>query len=294
MAYRFWRQARRRLHNGSLSVGGEPVTRTISRLAAACLLAGLIASPASAQESGQRPFCADRPGKGSPTCTLDPGVFQAEAGFDYSHFDQAGVEAEEFGYGAMTLRLSLTDSLEGQILWTPYTVARETVGGLTDDSRGSGDLGVSLRQNLLNPDGSGASVALQMIVTAPTGADGIGAGVWEGSLMLPASFELTEETALTGMVEWDWVGDAGGGGHHSAWSGVVGIEHGLGELTLAGELWVQRDDDPSKTLTQASAGVQLMWTPASLHDLQFDVGVDFGLNEDTPDVALGVGVAKRF
>lgn len=264
-----------------------------ARLAAAAIGLTLVAGPAFAQ-NGERDFCADRPGKGSPTCTLSPGVFQAEAGFDYSHFEQGGVEAEEFGYGTMTLRLGLTDSLEGQILWTPYVVAREKVGGFTFEDSGSGDIAVSLRQNLLSPDGSGTSVALQAIVSAPTGSDGISAEVWEGAIMLPVSFEVGESTALTGMIELDVLGDAAGNGHHAAWAGVIGVEHGMGDFTLAGEVWAQRDDDPLGATTQASAGVQLMWTPASLDDVQFDVGVDFGLNDETPDFAFGAGIAKRF
>jgi hypothetical protein len=271
------------------------VIRFVARLAAAAMGLALVASPAFAQDSHAREFCADRPGKGSPTCTLEPGVFQAEAAVvDYSHFDQGGVEAREWDYGTMTLRLGLTDSLEGQFLWTPYVVAREKVGGITTEDTGSGDVGFSLRQNLVNPDGSGTSVAVQAIVTAPTGSDGISADVWEGALMLPMSFEVSDSMALTGMVEVDWVGDAAGGGHHAAWAGVVGLEHGMGDFTVAGELWAQRDDDPLGGVTQASAGVQFMWTPSSLDDVQFDVGVDFGLNDETPDFAFGGGIAKRF
>ena len=271
------------------------MTNSISRLlTVAAGVALLAATPALADEA-ERDFCADRPGKGSPTCTLDPGRFQAEAGFiDYSRYDHGGVEATEYGYGTMTLRWGLTDSLEGQILWTPYVVAREKIGATTFEETGTGDVGFSLRQNLLNPDGSGTSVALQVIVTAPTGSDGISADVWEGAVMLPVSFEVAEDTALTGMIELDVVADAAGGGHHAAWAGVIGVEHGFGDVTLAGEVWTQRDDDPLGATTQASAGVQLMWTPSSLDDVQFDVGVDFGLNNETPNIAFGAGIAKRF
>ena len=130
-----------------------------SRLAAAVLGLALAAGPALADEA-ERDFCADRPGKGSPTCTLDPGRFQAEAGFiDYSRYDHGGVEASEYGYGTMTLRWGRTDSLEGQVLWTPYVVAREKIGATTFEETGTGDLGGSLRQNMLRPYGSSTSVA---------------------------------------------------------------------------------------------------------------------------------------
>src|SRR5436190_1725288 len=102
VAFGCWRTGPKRRNNRRLFASGDAsVIKTVARLAAASIAFVLIAGPALAEESGQRDFCADRPGKGSPTCTLDPGVFQAEAGFAYEHFDQGGVEAETFDYGAL-------------------------------------------------------------------------------------------------------------------------------------------------------------------------------------------------
>ncbi|WP_159457545.1 hypothetical protein [Brevundimonas sp. SH203] len=35
-------------------------------------------------------------------------------------------------------------------------------------------------------------------------------------------------------------------------------------------------------------------SPPSLPDAQLDFGLNLGLNDDSPDVAFGVGVARRF
>lgn len=268
------------------------MSRLLAAAATGCALL-LAATPALAQDA-EREFCADRPGKGSPTCTLEPGAFQMEGGFGYAHHEEGGVEAEEFDYGALTLRWGLGVRTEGQILWSPYVVAREKIGGLTFEESGSGDVGFSVRHALTAPGGEGSSMALQVIVTAPTGSDGISADVWEGSVMLPMAFEIGENTELSLMPQLDIVGDAAGGGHHAAFAGVIGIEHGMGDVTFAAELWARRDDDPIGAVTEASVGFQLMWTPQSLDDVQFDIGVDLGLNNDTPDLEFGVGVAKRF
>lgn len=268
--------------------------RFVSRLAAAAAgFALLAAGPALAQD-GEREFCADRPGKGAPTCTLEPGRFQAEGGVAWGHDDHGAVETWETDYGALTLRWGLTERMEGQLLWSPHVVVREKIGGVTSEESGSGDLGLSLRHVLTDPDGAPRSAALQLIVTAPTGADGLSAEAWEGAILLPVAFEVGESAAVTAMIELDIVGNAAGDGHHAAWAGVIGVERGFGELTLAAELWARRDDDPLGETTEATAGLQVMWTPSGLDGVQFDIGVDFGLNADAPDLEIGAGIARRF
>lgn len=298
----FWRDSRWSGTRDAKRVGGmQPVTRTISRLAAAAvgLALFLSAAPSYAQDvtdsSGGRDFCADRPGKGTPACTLEPGRFQAEVGFvDYSHFQQGGVEDTGYDYGSLTLRLGLTDSMEGQILWTPYSVAREKVGGVTFEDTGSGDIGFSLRQAFTPADTTGISVAVQAIVTAPTGSNGISADVWEGAILMPIDIPLSDDWAMELTPEVDIVGDSLGGGHHAAWAGSIGVTRQVSEVELGAELWASRDDDPAGGTTQASFDLTAAWMPGGLHDVQFDVGVNFGLNSDTPDVEIGAGIAKRF
>ena len=36
------------------------------------------------------------------------------------------------------------------------------------------------------------------------------------------------------------------------------------------------------------------WSPPSLPDAQLDFGLNLGLNDDSPDVAFGIGLARRF
>jgi len=271
------------------------VIRSTSRLAAtaaglACLMA---AAPAVGEETGGE-FCADRPGKGSPTCTLEAGGFQLEGGFAYARHDEHGVREEEFDYGALTFRWGVTDAMEAQILWSPYVVVREKVGGVTFEESGSGDVAFSVRHRLADGHGEGPSAAVQVVVSAPTGSHGIGSDEWQGSIMLPVAFEVSEDTEILLMPQLDIVEDAAGGDHHAAIAGVIGIEHGMGDVTFGAELWARRDDDPLGETTEASVGFQLMWMPAGADEVQLDIGVDIGLNEETPDLEFGMGVARRF
>jgi hypothetical protein len=65
-------------------------------------------------------------------------------------------------------------------------------------------------------------------------------------------------------------------------------------VALGVELWADRDEDPSGHITSASFDLTAAWTPKSVKDLQLDASAYVGLNRETPDLELAVGVAQRF
>jgi hypothetical protein len=68
----------------------------------------------------------------------------------------------------------------------------------------------------------------------------------------------------------------------------------MGEASLGLELWGARDEDPAGATSQASLDVSAAWTPRNAPDLQWDGGLNAGLNHDTPDVEIYLGVSRRF
>lgn len=256
----------------------------------------LLASAAHAQDA-PRDFCASRPGKGSPPCVLDAGRFQAELGIaDAAWTRGGGSSTDTETFGALELRLGLTPTVEGQLVWSAYGRVHQRGGGAsaggTED--GVGDLGFALRWSLKNPAGDGFSVALQPFVTAPVGADAIGGGAWQGGLVVPASLPLNADWSLALSPELDVRPDADGSGRHAAFGGSVGVGRSVGPVALGVELWADRDEDPSGHVTSASFDLTVAWTPARTKDLQLDASAYVGLNHATPDLELAVGVAKRF
>lgn len=262
----------------------------------------LLASAAQAQgqtplQDAPRDFCADRPGKGSPPCVLDAGRFQAELGLaDGAWSRGGGISTDDTAFGGVELRLGLTSMLEGQVSWTAYERIRDKdrASGATSTVDGVGDVNLALRWSLRNPGGDGVSVALQPFVTAPVGADGIGGGKWQGGLIVPVSLPLNADWSLALSPEVDLRPDADGSGRHAGFGGAVGVGRSIGPVALGVELWADRDEDPSGHVTSASFDLTAAWTPASAKDLQLDASAYVGLNHDTPDLELAVGVAKRF
>ncbi|WGM30950.1 transporter [Brevundimonas sp. NIBR11] len=261
------------------------------------IASALFAAPAVAQDASLRPFCADRPGKGTPTCILDVGRWQAEVGLvDGARQSDQGVKAESWAYGDLFLRYGLTPRTEFQFgitSWTHEKVTDRSTGD-TETADGTSDIQIGFRHSLANPDGSGVSVALAGFITAPSGSRDVRGDGIEGGVVLPMALPLNDDWGLSLSPEIDIVADSDGAGRHAAYTMVAGVGRGFGQWALGAELWVSRDDDPIEAVTQSTFDLTAVWTPPSMPDAQVDFGLNFGLNDDSPDLEFGVGVARRF
>ena len=160
-------------------------------------------------------------------------------------------------------------------------------------SSGIGDVTVGVKQNLHKPDGSGFSLALLPYATLPTGHAEIGAGDWGAGLLIPLSYELSDTLSLLATPEADAAVNESGDGRHFAYGTAVGVQAKLGEKSaVSAELQAIRDRDPGGHSTQLLAGLSGAYQPKE--GVQLDAGVNVGLNRDTPDVEILVGIVRRF
>lgn len=269
-------------------------------LVASALLTTGTAAPAFAQtvrDADLRPFCADRPGKGTPTCILDVGHWQTEVGLvDGARQTDNASRAESWAYGDLFLRYGVTPTTEIQFGVTPWTTEKVTdrATGDSETVDGVSDIQIGFRHSLANPDGSGVSIALAGFVTAPTGSRSVRGDGFEGGVVLPISLPLNDDWGLSLSPEIDIVADSDGEGRHAAYTMVAGVGRGFGPWALGAEVWVSHDDDPIEATTQSTFDLTAVWTPPSMPNAQVDFGLNFGLNDDSPDVEFGVGVARRF
>ena len=243
----------------------------------------LLSSRAAARAEEPRDFCPDRPGLGTPACTIDPGRFAVELGLaDWTPTRAARTSSRPATCSSATASPSSSKcNSAGRPMSTPAAVP------------GTGDLFVALRRNLHHPDGSGFSVAVMPYATLPVGSEGIGAGDWGAGVLVPISYELPHGFALGLTAEADAAVDEDGHGRHLAYSAILGLDLPISDAVGATvELSAGRDEDPSGHATQLLAGLSAGWTPNG--DLQLDVGANLGLNRDSPDVELYFGVARRF
>ncbi len=259
------------------------------------LLAAMGLASTSALAAEARHLCPDRPGLGTPACTVERGSAVFEIGLaDWTADRQPGLRSEQFLFGDALLRYGLTDTLEAQLGWTAFGRVRErdTLAGTSERASRFGDISLALRRNLRNPDGNGFSLALMPYVNLPSGRAPVGAEDWSAGISLPIGIELGAiSLGLTPRIEAAVDGD--GDGRHLAYGSVAGLGFDVSD-TVSGtfEVSLSRDRDPDDHATEALAGLSFGWQPGE--DAQWDAGINAGLNEDSPDLQIYLGYAKRF
>ncbi len=221
---------------------------------------------------------------------------QVELGLgDWTRETSATERSTQVVTGDALVRIGVGPTTEVQLGWTAYgrTRLRDRLTGVVARDDGTGDVLLSLRQNLLSPDGSGTTVAIQPFVTLPTGGDAIGAGDWGAGVLVPFGFGLSDRTSLAFAVSAEAAVDEDGDGRHVAVGGVAGISRDLSDVLNATlELAVTHDDDPAGASTPVLSGLSFGWQPGP--NWQIDAGANVGLNRAAADIQLYFGVSRRF
>ena len=274
-------------------------SRQCFAIAALVLVIGCPAAPAFADDvSALRPLCTDRPTKSTAPCTVDAGHVQIESDlFNFTVDHSGGGDVKTYLFTNPTIKYGLTADLDAEINMVPYAVvtSRDPSTGLTSRISGIGDLFVRLKWNLLGNAGGNVGLALSPYVKIPTASGGIGNGAVETGVIAPVNINLPANWSVTIDPEIDLQKNAGDGGRHVNTSGLISLSRGVSKtLTLSAELWADQNFDPHGEQTQVSADLGAAVIPAKAPNLQFDGGVNFGLNHDTPGTQVYVGVSRRF
>jgi hypothetical protein len=261
---------------------------------AIALFAVILAGAAQAQDL--RPLCPDRPGLGTPACTVDPGHAMVEmGGIDWTLDKDPSQRSDTLIAGDLLVRYGLDAHTEVQAGWTAFgsVRVRDRLAGGVSRRSGTGDVLLAIRRNLAHPDGEHVSVGVMPFATLPTGGTAIGAGDWAAGLIVPLSFSLDDRFSLALSPEVDAAVDEDRHGRHLAYGGVIGLSAALTDaVTSTLEFQEVRDRDPSGHATHALTSLSLAWQPRK--QLQLDIGAVAGVNAASPDVELYVGVARRF
>ena len=250
--------------------------------------------PASAAaDAGPAPICTDRPGKNTSACTVPKGSFQLETDLiNWTRFDSEGTRTDTILYTNPTLKYGLTSSTDIEANIAPFETIRTRDGSGVSKMHGVGDLYLRVKQRLTSPDAK-AQFAVIPFIKIPTAKFGIGNRKLEGGVVGTGVFTLSKEYSLTFSPEVDDLENADLHGHHGQFVAALSLAKTLSsKLTASAELWTSQNYDPSGTLRQYSFDGALAYVPSS--NLQFDGGVNVGLNRFTPGVQAYVGISRRF
>ena len=229
------------------------------------------------EASGQSSITSDRPGIGSGSAIVEPGVIQLESGASY-----AGAEGTHaYSIGEVFLRYGV-GGLELELLLNSFTAVRsEDPNGFRTEGLQDAGLGVKLPL-FRSPDGR-ANVSLQGLLAVPTGVDAFTDDEWVPAVNALADLSISERVALALNVGYragpgtlengvsvsvtPGVALSGGFGLYGGWAGSFSG----GEATHFGE---------SGLTYLLNEGVQL--------------DLNSGWSVDTADWFFGGGVAVRW
>jgi hypothetical protein len=260
------------------------------------LLVALATTPGSAfaqTAPADSPICTDRPTNGNYACTVPAGMVQIETDVINWAANQAnGERVDSIAFTNPVFKYGLTDNSDVQIAWAPYVRVRSRdaarmVG--TDD--GVGNVTLRYKRRLTDP-ANALQIAVLPFVKMPTAPDGIGNGKVEGGIAVPINYSVPGGWTLTLGPQFNVIADTDGSGYRTGLTGLVNVAKSLGVVTLLGELWTRQDFTSAGTVDQYSADAAVVWLARP--NLQFDIGANFGLNRNTPDVVSYIGVSTRF
>lgn len=267
----------------------DSVMRRAMRLALLC--GALTAMPAMARD-----YCPDRPGIDTPPCTIDPGHLSVEMSLgDWTHQSDSDAVTDTWLAGDLALRYGVAEHAELRLGWTPFghVRTRDRATGAITTASGAGDVVLGIKRNLVDPEGKQLSVALLPSISLPVGGSAIGAGDWGAGMQLPFSLPAGKTFTLLLTPEIDAAVNGSRSGRHVAYGSAGGVAFAPVEnLNVAIEASALRDEDPAGAHTNAIAGASAALTLH--HNLQLDIGAEFGLNAASPASHLYVGIAKRF
>jgi hypothetical protein len=252
----------------------------------------ILAAPGRAEADELESFCVDRPGLGTPDCTIDAGHAVVELGIaDWTHTGEESVNSDTFVLGEMLVRYGIASKLEVQVGWHGLSIDRNEESDDTSRQTTVGDIRLALRRRFGDPDG--LSAAVMPFVTVPVSDAGTNGGDWTAGLIVPVEYALPHGLELDFTGEIDAAADAQGSGHHLAYSGTIGVGVPLGSQVLAAiELQASRDEDRFDKSGEFLGGFSLAWSPPGAW--QFDAGTVIGLGHHDADFEFYAGIARRF
>ena len=268
-----------------------------ARAAFASMLTAMIALPLAmpaAADDELQDLCSDRPTKSTAPCTVDMGRWQVESDFvNYSDQIDDGLKTETLLVADPTIKWGLTGDSDVELSFTPYETVRQTWAKGHSVVTGFGDIYFRFKKEVVQEQDGSFALTVEPYIKAPTATSDLGDGVWEGGAVAPTSFALPLGLALVTDPEVDILGNASGSGYHANVSDLVDLGRQITpEISGAIELWTSEDFDPARTTRQTSFDVAFAWL--ARRELQFDVGLNVGLNAATPRLQIYNGISFKF
>ena len=241
----------------------------------------LLPAPTSAQTT----INTDRPGITYSPVVMEPGRFQVELGLPNVTFTRGAGADSELWNVPLLVRYGATKDLELRLGGTTWN-RLEDHGATTD---GFGDVELGAKIALVEGGGSTPKTSAVATVRLPTGDDDFTSSQAGYSLNIAGDWDIGDGNLLRGLLGATRTPS----GDTNATTGAIGILFGhTFDARWSGYVevgWFPEIENSVNTAVAGGGAACLL-----NENTQLDVFADFGLNSDTPDANLGVGVSFRF
>jgi hypothetical protein len=240
-----------------------------------------------------RELSTDRPDRTESPYTVPQGKIQLEMDVaNWTHNEDAGVEVDTLAIAPFNLKYGIGADTDIQFVVTPYVRSEVSGLGLDDSVSGIGDVTVRLKQNIWGNDDGSTAFAIMPFVTFPTADDDFGgSGDVEGGVILPLGFSIADGVGAGVMLQVNALKDSSDDyAAEFIVSGTVGFDI-TDQIGGYVELFASKFDDIGEK-TQATFDFGVTYSPEA--ELQFDAGANLGLNSNTDDMQMFVGVSRRW
>ncbi|HTO03700.1 MAG TPA: transporter, partial [Opitutus sp.] len=241
-------------------------------------------------ESRMREMRTDRPDATESPFTVDAGHVQLEMDFaNYARDEEADGRVTEWEAAPFNLRFGISRHFEAGLFVVPLRSETEVSpeGGRARRS-GLGDITLRAKWNFAGNDGGDRAWGLIADLKLPTADDGMSNGKLEGAVALPVAFALGggwEGAAMT-VVEAVYT-DAGK--YRAVWSNTITAGRALSE-NVGGFVELTSSTGDGSHVATFNCGVTRRFGP----HVQYDAGLNFGLSQSAPDIAVFTGLSRRF
>ena len=241
------------------------------------LLPCLMVNVSIAQEKAA--LITDRPDFTESAYTIQPDRMQLELGYTYRESDN-GDEIRSHNFPEALLRIGMQDDWELRLGWSGYTFAE-------NDKDIANDMSVGIKWILTPQDGWHPRLALIGEITVPTGH---GDTDVDPTVKLLWSYDLDEKNSLSGNLGIAAITQSGDrfaqGSASLSWGHSLDDRWGI--YTEYFTTFPDADDeDAAHTI---NGGLVYLLND----DLQLDISIGLGLNDQADDIIAGIGVSYRF
>ena len=309
----------RGLNRRAVRARSDRTQRILQARAAAALLACVAVPPAAADGSDApqaatpagfrwfglepapltEPLVTDRPDFTESADAVPRGHIQLEMGYTFTHDREGRERTRDHTAPELLLRIGLVDDFELRLGWDGYSwqdqlfdVQRDSGFRLSveDHIQGSNDVSIGLKYKLFEQEGARPHLGVIAELSMPSGTPEFSAGDVEPAAILCWAYDLDERWALAGNVG---VGAVRGESNRFAQAtSSVSLAYALSERwgSYAEYFGIYPNADGSDCAHSVNGGLTYLISD----NLQVDLRVGAGLNEEADDFFAGAGFAWRW